>query len=307
MPSKSKDTQDVSLRGKMIRGAVMEFNKNSFIKNHFVGEERNISDIDKHYKYSDAYVVNKYELDNFPMEMIEPKEGNDLVILQLHGGGYVNAFKHQYRNMAKLYSEMGGGAKVLTIDYRVAPEHTFPAAFEDAIAAFDWLIEQGYKEEQIIVAGDSAGGGLAMALTHYLKDQERKLPAALVCMSPWTDLTISGKSYTENVSLDPVFGNSKEDIINKSCYIGGNDAANPYISPMFGDFTGFPPMLIQVGTHEMLFSDSETVAEKAKAVGVDVTFTIYEGMFHVFQMVGLLMPESKAAWQEIGEFIKNTI
>ena len=144
-----------------------------------------------------------------------------------------------------------------------------------------------------------------MALCHYLKDKGKKLPKAIIGFSPWTDLTAGGSSYTENADKDPIFGHSKEDIINKSTYIGEDEATNPYISPLFGEFEGFPPMLIQAGTHEMLLSDSSSVAEKAKAAGVDVTFTIYEGMFHVFQMVGYLIPESKKAWSQVGEFIDN--
>lgn len=306
MSQGNKDNSDISVRGKVIRGAVSEFNKNSFLKNHFVSEDRSVSDIDKHYKLPDGYKVSRYKLENFPMEMLEPENcSSDIVILQLHGGGYVNAFKHQYRGMARLYSEASGGGRVLTIDYRVAPEHTFPAAFLDGVVAFDWLIANGYKEENIILAGDSAGGGLAMAVCHYLRDNHRKMPRAIIAMSPWADLTASGKSYIENVDIDPIFGHSDDDIIFDSAYIGDADPANPYISPMFGDFKDFPPMLIQVGTHEMLFSDAETVAEKGKLAGVDVTFTVYDGMFHVFQMVGNLMPESKKAWAEVKDFISS--
>lgn len=296
----------LSHRAKFVRSMVSEFNKNSFLKNHFVAGVRSVSEFDKAYKYPDQYTATRIDMENFPMELLE-LNGSDSpwVILQLHGGGYVGAFKNNYRNMAKFYSEAGKGAKVLTIDYRVAPEHVFPAALDDALCAYEWLLENGYTEENIILAGDSAGGGLAMALCHYLKDRGKMLPKAIIGFSPWTDLTASGSSYTENVDKDPIFGHSKEDIISKSSYIGDDEATNPYISPLFGEFEGFPPMLIQAGTHEMLLSDSSSVAEKAKAAGVDVTFTIYEGMFHVFQMVGYLIPESKKAWSQVGEFIDN--
>ena len=302
---KSENSADeVSHRARLIRSMVSEFNKNSFLKNHFVADVRGISEIDKSYKYPDQYTATRVNLDNFPMELLEKKDsGSKWVILQLHGGGFVGAFKNNYRNMAKFYSEAGKGARVLTIDYRVAPEHTFPAALEDGIAAYDWLIENGYKEENIILAGDSAGGGLAMSMCHYLIQNGRKLPAGIIALSPWADLTASGDSYRDNVEIDPIFGHSKEDIISKSSYIGDEDATNMLISPMFGEFEGFPPMLIQAGTHEMLLSDSVTVAKKAKEAGVDIIFTIFDGMFHVFQMVGYLMPESKKAWTEIGEFI----
>jgi len=307
MPGRNKEEKvDISLRAKMIRGAVSEFNKNSFLKNHFVNGDRNVSDIDKHYKYSDDYQAIRCDLPDFPMELLEKKGSQSpWIILQLHGGGYVNAFKHQYRGMAKNYSIAAGGAKVLTIDYRVAPEHTFPAAFDDGVAAYEWLLSQGYRNENIILAGDSAGGGLAMAVCHYLRDNDKPIPRAIIAMSPWTDLAATGESYTSNVAIDPIFGSGPSDIINKSSYIGEAEVTNPYISPLYGDFTGFPTMLIQVGTHEMLFSDADLVAAKAKAADVEVTYTIYEGMFHVFQLVGQLMPESRKAWEEVEAFIQS--
>ena len=122
---------------------------------------------------------------------------SDKIILQLHGGGYIGAFKNIYRTMAGLYGEVSHGASVLTPDYRVGPEYKHPAALVDAVAAYDWILEQGYTEDRIILAGDSAGGGLAMALCHCLKDNDRKLPRAVVAMSPWTDLLSTGSSYED--------------------------------------------------------------------------------------------------------------
>ncbi|SEQ70957.1 Acetyl esterase/lipase [Lachnospiraceae bacterium NE2001] len=227
------------------------------------------------------------------------------VILQLHGGGYIGAMRRQYKVMAGLYSEVGRGATVLTVDYRVAPEHPFPAALEDAMAAYEWLLEQGYSEEDIVLAGDSAGGGLAMALCHTLKSSWRKLPAGIIAMSPWTDLTASGPSYKENYDKDPVFGNDRSELIFDNPYIGDANPRDPRISPAFGDFTGFPPMLIQVGTDEMLLSDSEIVAAKARSQGVKVRFTKYQGMFHVFQMSGKIIEESRRAWAEVKRFLEE--
>jgi acetyl esterase/lipase len=240
------------------------------------------------------------------MEMLKwISSKNPYVILQLHGGGYVGAFKNYYRTFAGLYSEVSHGASVLTIDYRVAPEHPYPAALYDALYSYEWLLQHGYSEEHIILAGDSAGGGLAMALCHYLSDRDRKLPAGIVAMSPWTDLTASGPSYNDNYEIDPVFGNTHDSLIYDSLYLGSHSPTNPYISPLFGDFTDFPPMLIQAGTNEMLLSDSELVAEKAKKQGVKVRLSVYEGMFHVFQMGATLIPESKKAWIEISKFIEQ--
>lgn len=143
-----------------------------------------------------------------------------------------------------------------------------------------------------------------MALCMYLKDRGRKLPAGIVAMSPWTDLTQSGASYRFNFRKDPVFGKTLDSLIFNRDYIGTNDPTDPYISPLYGNFEGFPPMLIQVGSYEMLLSDSELVAEKAKKAGCKVRLSIYEGMFHVFQMALLVMPESRRAWREVGKFLE---
>lgn len=296
--------EDVKLshRGKIIRELVALFNKNEMLRNKFSATGENPVP-EKEYKYSDSYQVEYVELENCKAEFIKPKENpSEWIIIQLHGGGYVGGLKNSYRNLAGLYSEVGKGAAVLSVDYRLAPEHTFPAALDDAVDAYKWAIARGYSEEEIILAGDSAGGGLSLGLCHYLKDNGRTLPRAIIAMSPWTDLTGSGPSYKENISIDPVFG-SRPEVVVGSAYIGENSPENPYISPMFGDFTAFPKLLIQVGTDEMLLSDSRAVRDKALLAGVDVEYTEYQGMFHVFQLAGRLMPESKAAWEQVGAFI----
>ena len=226
------------------------------------------------------------------------------VILQLHGGGYIGAMRNKYRSFAGLYNEIGGGINVFTPDYRVAPENPYPAALEDALDAWQWLLQSGCQPGKIVIAGDSAGGGLALALCLYLKDHGMELPEGLILMSPWTDLTASGESYEKNYTLDPLFGNTKESMIYNRDYVGDEDPANPKISPLFGDYDGFPPMLIQVGSIEMLLSDSTELAKKAKESGVKVRLSIYEGMFHVFQMGELMIQESKKAWEEAGKFLR---
>lgn len=299
------EQENLSIRSRIIREIVAEFNHHSHLKSVLVEENRSKSEIDKPFHYPEHVEAVRYHMPEFEMELLSWKESDSpWVILQLHGGGYVGALKNSYRTMAGLYAEVGKGAKVLTIDYRVAPEHPFPAALMDAYAAYCWLLEQGHSGKQIILAGDSAGGGLAMALCHYLKDHEVELPAGIIAMSPWTDLTAGGSSYKDNYEIDPVFGCGGDYLIHDSAYIGEHDAKNPYISPAFGDFTGFPPMLIQVGTCEMLLSDSEIVAKKALEAGVKVRLSKYEGMFHVFQMAAKLMPESRKAWAEVGKYIE---
>ena len=253
----------------------------------------------------ECFNMTNIDMENFSMKLLSLKEnpGQDYVILQLHGGGYMGAVRNAYYVFAGLYNEVSTGCNVLTPDYRVAPEHPYPAALEDALASYQWLLDKGYYGEQIIVAGDSAGGGLAMALCMYLKDHHMPMPGGVIAMSPWTDLTASGESYTTNYEKDPLFGNTKESLIYVNDYAGDHDKMDYYISPLFGDFRGFPPMLIQVGSLEMLLSDSVSVAAKARQQGIRVRLSIYEGMFHVFQMAYLNIPESKKAWAEVGKFI----
>ncbi len=232
---------------------------------------------------------------------------NREVVLQLHGGGYIGKMKNAYRDFAVLYAKMPGERAVLSVDYRVAPEDPYPAALEDAYAAYQWLLEMGCEGKQIIVAGDSAGGGLALALCLYLKDKGEPLPKKLVLMSPWTDLAATGDSYETNFENDPLFGNTTDSMIYSNAYYGENNPKMPYISPLYGDYEGLPPMLFQVGGAEMLLSDSARAAKKAKAAGCEVKLTIYDGMFHVFQLGMKKMKESREAWEEIEEFVSDSI
>ena len=301
-----KMTEELSRRSKLIKYLVAEFNSNKRFQDKFTTESYGKSDMDVEYHYPDHLEAERIHMENFEMEKLTWKDSTSRwVVLHLHGGGYVGAMRKHYKQMAGLYSEVGGGATVVTVDYRVAPEHTFPAALEDALAAYEWILDQGYSHDQIIIAGDSAGGGLAMALVHTLKASWRKLPAGIVAMSPWTDVTCSGSSYKDNYEIDPVFGNERAELVFENPYVGDADPRDPRISPLFGDFYGFPPMLIQVGTDEMLLSDSISVAEKAKSAGVKVRLSVYNGMFHVFQMAGTIMDESKQAWAEVKRFFEE--
>lgn len=253
-----------------------------------------------------CFEMREIDMGDFTMKLLSRKEEprEEFVILQLHGGGYIGAVRNAYYVFAGLYNEVSNGCSVLTPDYRVAPENPYPAALEDALASYRWLLDNGYSGEQIVLAGDSAGGGLAMALCMYLRDHGMPVPCGIVAMSPWTDLTASGESYETNYEKDPLFGNTRESIIYLDDYAGTHDKREPYLSPLFGDFREFPPMLIQVGSLEMLLSDSVSVAEKARGQGIKVRLSVYEGMFHVFQMAYLNIPESKKAWAEVGKFFE---
>lgn len=227
------------------------------------------------------------------------------IILQLHGGGYYLDMNNSYRDMAVQYREVSGGMDVLTVDYRVAPTYPYPAALEDALEAYRWILEQGYEGSNIVVAGDSAGGGLGLALCLYLRDNNMPMPKSIITMSAWTDLTCTGESYEKNFDIDPVFGGTKDSVVFQNEYYCNDNPENPYISPVFGEYDGFPPMLMQVGECEMLLSDTITVSEKAKAARVDVAMHIYPGMFHIFQKGMNMYPESKMAWDEVGRFLSE--
>ena len=280
------ETNEASIAGNVMRDLIAHVTNDNLIGRKIKSGELRKKMVEPPWKCPDMFTMTTIEMEHFTMEWLELKENpnEQKVILQLHGGGYIGAMRNAYRMFAGLYNEVSKGMSVLTIDYRVAPENPYPAALEDAVSAYQWLLGQGWFAEDIIVAGDSAGGGLAMALCHYLKDHGMQLPCGIVAMSPWTDLMASGESYDTN-------------------YEGDHDPMDAYISPLYGDFRGFPPMLIQVGSYEMLLSDSVSVASKARHQGVKVRLSIYDGMFHIFQMAAKMLPESRKAWAEIGKFI----
>ncbi|MBC8336544.1 MAG: alpha/beta hydrolase [Anaerolineales bacterium] len=224
------------------------------------------------------------------------------VILYLHGGGYVIGNIALYRLLSATLSQKTK-ARVFLPEYRLAPEHPYPAAVDDAVAAYRWLLGEGFRAENIIIAGDSAGGGLSLAATLSLRAEGQPLPAGVICLSPWTDLSLSGESHQSKAKAEAML--LKESLrLWASSYAVEADLRNPLISPVFADFAGFPPLLIQVGSEEILLDDSVLLAENAKSADVDMTLTIYEGMWHVWQTLGFL-PESRAAIEEIGAFVKR--
>jgi epsilon-lactone hydrolase len=226
----------------------------------------------------------------------------DKVILYLHGGGYGYCSVDTHRSLAaRIMKE--AGVKVLLPEYRLAPEHPFPAAIEDTLTIYRWLLKQGYESSNIIFAGDSAGGGLSVAATLALRNQSETLPAALVCLSPWVDLTSAGESYRVNNDKDPYL---RSDLVRLTAqaYAAGESLDNQLISPVFADLKGFPPMFIQVGSIEILLSDAQLLAENARQAGVEVHLKVWEGMWHVWQISNRL-PEAKQAVKEIGDFVRQ--
>ena len=233
--------------------------------------------------------------------IVPPGVDERRVILYLHGGGYVSGSEGVHKLLCVELSQTAG-VSVLLPDYRLAPENPFPAALDDALAGYHWLLEQGFEPGNITIAGDSAGGGLTLATALALRNAGEALPARLVCISPWTDLKLTGTSYRQKAKADPIL-TSKELRYWALSYTTEDNLSNPLVSPLHADFYDFPPMLIQVGSEEILLDDSVVVAEKAKAAGVKVTLNIWPGMWHVWHATGTWLPESREALDDIGKFV----
>jgi acetyl esterase/lipase len=231
-----------------------------------------------------------------------PDADDDRVVLYLHGGAYVIGSINTHRDLAGRISR-ASGARVLNVDYRLAPEHPHPAAVDDATAAYRWLLEQDHASGDLAVAGDSAGGGLTVATLVALRDGGQPMPAAGVCLSPWVDLEGTGESMTTCAHLDPMV--QKEHLVRMAkLYLGGHDPRTPLAAPLYADLSGLPPLLIQVGTAETLLDDSQRIAERARNAGVDVTLDVWDDMIHVFQAFAPILPEGQQAIERIGEYLR---
>jgi monoterpene epsilon-lactone hydrolase len=225
----------------------------------------------------------------------------DRVILYLHGGGYVVGSINTHRAMVSRIAR-ASNARALLIDYRLAPEHPFPAAVEDATAAYRWLLAEGYQPGKIIIAGDSAGGGLTIALLLAIRDAKLPMPAGAVPISPWTDLEGTGESVRTRAAQDVMVTQAGLLSMAKQ-YHGAHDPKHPLVSPVHGDFRGLAPMLIQVGDAEVLLDDSTRVAKSAKAAGVEVELEVWDEMPHVWHVFAKFLPEGQQAIDKIGKFV----
>jgi acetyl esterase/lipase len=244
------------------------------------------------------------DLDGLRAAKIRPASAdNNKYILYLHGGGYVTGSVDSYLIMC---SQMAQSLKMtfLLLEYRLAPENPFPAALEDALKAYRWLLANGTSPRDIIISGDSAGGGLSIATALALRDAVESVPAAVICISPWADLTHRGQSHIIKAESEAVL---KTEVLKEwaLAYTDESNLTNPLVSPVYADFHGFPPLLILVGSEEILLDDALMLAEKAKADGVDVTLKVWDGIWHVWPALGNLIPESRQAFEEMGLFIQN--
>ncbi|MGH2686544.1 MAG: alpha/beta hydrolase [Actinomycetota bacterium] len=248
--------------------------------------------------------VDPVDAGGVPAEWVNaPGADADHVMLWLHGGGYCLGSLDTHRNLAGRLSA-ATGSFVLVADYRLAPEHCHPAAVDDAVEAYLWLLQNGADPTRMAVGGDSAGGGLAVALLLALRDRGEPLPGAAVCLSPWVDMACDADSYTSRADADPIV--SQASIKRLAAYYLGpdGDPAAPYASPLRGDMSDLPPMLIHVGDAETLLDDARALAAEAEAAGVDVTLEVWDEMIHVWHAFEPL-PESALAIERIGEFVRK--
>lgn len=237
--------------------------------------------------------------------MRSAQANNSQVILYLHGGGYAVGSIAGYKMLC------GQMAHALQTDllipaYRLAPEYPFPAALEDAQSVYHWLLERGYRAKNIVIAGDSAGGGLSLATVLALRESGTPLPAAVVCLSPWADLALQGETHTTKAEAEAML--TTEGLREWASFYAGSEALNhPFISPVQADFHGFPPLLIQVGSEEILLDDARRLADKARAAGVEVSLQVWDGLWHVWHALGDLIPETGQALAEIDQFIRPRV
>jgi acetyl esterase/lipase len=226
---------------------------------------------------------------------------NDHHVLFLHGGGYVFGSASHYRDFIWRMAETTR-SRVLCIDYRLAPEHPFPAAIDDAVAVYRWLLAEGAEPSRISVIGDSAGGGLTIATLLRLRDEGTALPAAAVALSPWTDLALTGDSVRRFAEADPMLSPQAAATYAR-WYLAGADPRNPYASPLYGNLVDLPPMLIQVGSDEILLDDGARMAERLRAAGCRVELEVWPRAPHVWQLFARVVPEACRAIERIGDFV----
>ncbi len=238
-----------------------------------------------------------------PSEWVDTPETDETrAVLYLHGGGYTVGSVRSHRALAARVAA-ASGARGLTVDYRLGPEHPFPAAVDDAVAAYRWLVRQGIAPERIVVAGDSAGGGLAVSTLVALRDAGDPPPAGGVCISPWTDLACTGTSIETRAAEDPLV--QRDGLLAMAAaYLNGHDPRAPLASPLYAALHDLPPLLVHVGTAETLLDDATRLADRARAAGVAVELEAWDDMIHVWHAFAPLLPEADAAIARIGAWVR---
>lgn len=250
--------------------------------------------------------VEEVDAGGVPGEWVKtPSARDDAALLYLHGGAYVFGSPVALRHVTAAMSE-ACNAVVLSLGYRLAPENPFPAAVDDAVAGYRWLIGQGFRPERTAIGGESAGGGLTLATLLALRDAGDTLPAAGICFSAWTDLSCSLESFTAKADVDPML--DPDDLsATAALYYADEDPKNPLISPVFADLGGLPPLLLLAGTDEILMDDSVELDKRARLAGVDSTLEVWEGMIHAWHIFHPMLGEGKKAITRAGEYFKAIV
>lgn len=253
----------------------------------------------------DDVAVAESALGGVPGLWFTPEDRADAVILYFHGGGYTIGSPRSHGELTARIAK-AAGAQLFSVEYSLSPEEVFPAALDDAVAAYRGLLAEGVDTTRLAVGGDSAGGGIAMAMMVTLRDAGDPLPACAFTLSAWADLSCTGDSYVTKADVDalvtPEMGR-----FNAAQYLGGHDAHDPLASPVFADFTGFPPLLLQVGGDEMLLDDTTRLADRAREAGVEFEVQVADGQMHVYQLLTWLVPEAQDAIDEIGAFVRGRV
>ena len=256
---------------------------------------------------SDEAIFEEVDVDGVRAEWTDVLESRpSSVLMYLHGGGYVMGTIEMYRDMTTRLATVGN-VRVLSVDYRLAPENKFPAALNDSIKVYKWLLNKGYEANNIMIAGDSAGGGLVLATLLKIRSLGLEMPAAAVCISPWTDLALTGKTIKTNAGIDPILNYNLVKYFATCCVGEEGDRCDPFVSPFYADLSGLPPILIMVGEREILLDDSMRFAKKAEFYGVDATLVVAQEMTHMWPFFAGLIPEGQQAINYIGEYILKHI
>ncbi len=268
------------------------------------GFRRSLEQLTDNFSFEDAASFERVNAGGVPAEWVSA-EGSaaDRAVLYLHGGGYIIGSVRTHRVLMAGLSQ-ASGARVLGLEYRLAPEHPFPAPVEDAVAAYRWLLAEGYDAAKIAVAGDSAGGGLTVSVMVQLRYLGLPMPGAAVCFSPWVDLEGVGESMDANAEIDPMVQREGLSFM-AEVYLDGCNPRAPLAAPLYADLQGLPPTLIQVGSAETLLDDSTRLADRTRAAGVDVRLDVWEDMIHVWQLFAPMLPEGWEALAQAGEFIER--
>ncbi|MEQ9618457.1 MAG: alpha/beta hydrolase [Deltaproteobacteria bacterium] len=247
--------------------------------------------------------IKEFTINDIPSFWIEaPGADEKRVILFFHGGGFTIGSTRDHADLCRRLSA-ASEARVLSIDYRLAPEHIFPAALEDCVASYNWLLNEGFEGSRIIPVGISAGGTLVLSTLLSLRDGGMDLPAAACCMSPAVDMLFQGDSVTGNMGKDWITADRLNSV--RNAYLGGRDPKEPLVSPLYADLRGLPPILIQIGNHELLLDDNLKFALQARRQGVDLTFEIWSGMIHCWQIFASELKDGRDAIDSIGKYIKR--